>query len=222
MSAQDEKPAALSTTPKQSPLPRNRSMSAIQEHISKNLPFYLFLVLAGALSLLGKGPIRLLEFDRNAILSGEYYRLITGHFVHLGPAHALMDLAAAILLWIWFRDALSLRGWLFSVLVCGLLISLMLLAFTDIQWYVGISGSLHGLLLLGTLRKKNFSLWIKALVLGLLALKIGVEQFHGASPKTVALIGGEVVTAAHLFGAIAGLLIWGGFNVINLKVCDSD
>jgi rhomboid family GlyGly-CTERM serine protease len=201
--------AALATLPCEKQIFTESPMTPMQKNISKSLPVYLFLVLTGALSLFGEVPVRLLEFNRIAIFSGEYHRLLTGHFVHLGPAHAFMDLAAALMLWIWFGETLSLRGWLFSLVACGLFISLMLLAFTEIEWYVGLSGILHGVLLLGALQKRSFPLTIRVLILGVLALKIGVEQFHGASPQTVAMIGGEVVTDAHLFGALFGFVIWG-------------
>jgi rhomboid family GlyGly-CTERM serine protease len=187
---------------------RSSPMSIAAKHIARNLPFYLILLVTGTLSLLGEDATRLLRYDRVDLLSGDYYRLLSGHFVHLGGSHALMNLAAVAILWFWFREVLTTGGWGFSILACALLISLMLLMFSDVPWYVGLSGVLHGMLLLGTARKKDFTPWIKWLVLAALLLKIGVEQFHGPSSKTVAFIHGEVVVDAHLYGAISGALIW--------------
>jgi rhomboid family GlyGly-CTERM serine protease len=165
-------------------------------------------ILMGVFCLLGENATRLLRYERNDILSGDYYRLLSGHFVHLGTFHASMNLAAFAILWFWFRETLSPKGWGLSILTCALLISIMLLTLTDVPWYVGLSGILHGMLLLGTARKKNFTPLVKGLVLAALFIKIGVEQFHGPSAKTVAFIHGEVVVDAHLFGAVAGTIIW--------------
>jgi rhomboid family GlyGly-CTERM serine protease len=183
-------------------------MPILFSHISRNLPFYLFLLVVVVVSLLGEDAARLLRYNRGDILSGDCHRLLSGHFVHLGPFHALMNLAAAVLLWVWFREVLSPKGWGGALLACALLTSLMLLTFSDVPWYVGLSGILHGMLLLGTLRKEQFPPLVKGLILAALFLKIGMEQVHGPSSKTVALIGGEVVVDAHLFGAISGALIW--------------
>jgi rhomboid family GlyGly-CTERM serine protease len=183
-------------------------MPSLQKHISKNLPLYLFLVLVGTFGFLGQDFARLLQYDRSGILSGDYYRLLSGHFVHLGRFHTLMNMAAVILLWAWFREIFSPVGWFFAVLSCALMTSLMLLTVSDVDWYVGLSGILHGLLLLGTARKRGFKPLIKWIILAALFLKIGLEQIYGASPKTVAIIKGEVIEDAHLFGAAAGALMW--------------
>ena len=67
----------------------------------------------------------LLEYDRAAILHGEVWRLVTGHFVHWSVGHLAWDLLAfAILSAVCMR-----RRWLFAavVLATAIVVSLFLL-----------------------------------------------------------------------------------------------
>ena len=55
---------------------------------------------------------------------------------------------------------------------------------------------------LGDYRERLFA----AAVLLAIAAKLGWEQWGGAMPGTAALAGGSVITEAHLYGAVGGLL----------------
>ena len=73
-------------------------------------------------------------------------------------------------------------------------------------WYVGLSGVLHGFVAAGALalllRRETLGA-----VLGVgLAAKLIFEQIVGPVPFTAASVGGPVVVAAHLYGAIGALL----------------
>jgi len=74
----------------------------------------------------------------------------------------------------------------------------------DVEWYVGLSGLLHGLLTAGLLA--SFLAGSRdALLLGLLvAGKILWEQVSGPLPGSQGLAGAAVVVDAHLYGALAG------------------
>jgi hypothetical protein len=76
----------------------------------------------------------------------------------------------------------------------------------EIEWMAGLSGALHGLFMLGAIGMILLGEWLGwALVAGVLA-KLGWEQLVGELPMTGELIGGSVVTAAHVWGAAGGLL----------------
>jgi membrane associated rhomboid family serine protease len=74
----------------------------------------------------------------------------------------------------------------------------------ELQWYVGLSGLLHGILAAGivvSLQKPQLEL----LALGLLLVaKLGWEQLYGPLPGSESSSGGPVVVAAHLYGAAGG------------------
>jgi rhomboid family GlyGly-CTERM serine protease len=143
-----------------------------------------------------------LRYDRDALAAGQWWRLLTGHFIHLGYEHAVLDVAGLALMWALFARDYSARGWLLIIglSIVGIDAGLWLLSSTT-QWYVGSSGVLHGVLAAGTyahLRRRESDAWILAL---LLIGKLVYEQTLGALPLTS---GGAVIVAAHLYGAVAG------------------
>ncbi|MDZ7786731.1 MAG: rhombosortase [Halofilum sp. (in: g-proteobacteria)] len=165
------------------------------------------LLLAAILQFSGLAPV--LRYSRDAIAAGEIWRLITAHFLHLGAAHFALNamgtvLAAALVgaqlrplawAWVWLACALSVSGGLWWLQ-------------PEVGWYVGMSGVLHGLIVagavtgLGDYRERLFA----AAILAAITAKLGWEQWSGAMPGTAALAGGSVITEAHLYGAVGGLL----------------
>ena len=63
-------------------------------------------------SLLPNAIRELLRFDRGGIAAGELWRLLTGHFVHLGVSHTLLNLAGLLLVWVLVGAACTWRQWL--------------------------------------------------------------------------------------------------------------
>jgi len=148
---------------------------------------------------------------RDAVLGGQWWRLATAMWVHLGWRHWLADaLAAAGLLLLAGRAART--GALLGVLVaCGLATQLALLRVPGIAWFGGLSGALHGLALWGGLRLlqvPGLSRGIGVgLCLGVLA-KVWLEQSWLAPVVFETAWGFSVVRAAHAAGALAGLALW--------------
>jgi membrane associated rhomboid family serine protease len=56
-----------------------------------------------------------LEFDRNAIYQGEWWRLFTGHLMHANNWHLGMNVAALIVILIYS----GLSGWLHCLIIWG-------------------------------------------------------------------------------------------------------
>jgi rhomboid family GlyGly-CTERM serine protease len=149
----------------------------------------------------------LLRFDREAIANGELWRLLTGHFVHLGVSHMLLNVGAMMLIWLLVGQGLNLHRWLMVIAACLAGIDLAFWYFDpQLSWYVGLSGLLHGMLAAGLVAQFRVAPR-ESLVLGcLLAGKIVYEQVAGAMPGSEFSAGGPVVVNAHLYGAIAGLV----------------
>lgn len=148
-----------------------------------------------------------LRFDRAGIADGEWWRLLSGHLVHLGPSHMLLNVAALLLLWWLVGPGLTLGGWLLVIAASVACIDLGLW-FLDpgLSWYVGMSGLLHGLFAAGIIARLR-SAPVEALVLGvLLAAKLLFEQLAGPLPGSEASAGGAVVVNAHLYGAAGGVV----------------
>jgi rhomboid family GlyGly-CTERM serine protease len=165
-------------------------------------------VLAVAIMIGGLFPMLSLRYERNSILSGEIWRILTGHLVHLTWNHLLLNLGGLALIWLLFGKRLMLAQWLIVLLSCAIAISAGLMVFhPHLNWYVGLSGLLHGMFVAGALGGLFSGYRAEWLLLGLLVLKLAWEQLSGALPGTGELAGGFVVVDAHLYGALTGLAV---------------
>ena len=148
-----------------------------------------------------------LRYERSTIQGGEIWRLVTGNLVHLGWEHLLLNLTGLLLIWLLFGRLLSTRQWLIVTVISCLAVGLGLLLFNpDLDWYVGLSGMLHGLFVTGLLINLRNGYKLEWLLLLAIVGKLIWEQFHGAMPGSADIAGGAVVVDAHLYGAISGIV----------------
>jgi rhomboid family GlyGly-CTERM serine protease len=145
-----------------------------------------------------------LEYEREAIIAGEWWRLLTAHVTHLNVRHTALNCLGLALLWALFARDFSPRRWLFILLVSVIAIDagLWLLA-PRVEWYLGASGVLHGALAAGifaALARGQRAAWAMLL---LVLVKLLYEQFAAAS---VLMPGVPLVPQAHLLGVVGGLL----------------
>ncbi|MBI5451551.1 MAG: rhombosortase [Gammaproteobacteria bacterium] len=182
---------------------RQRLQHLWQHHAPALLLALLTLLFAAA----GEQLAALLRYQRSAIIEGEWWRVVTGHLVHLGWPHLLMNLAGLVLIWLLFGRLLNWRQWLLVWLLSSLSTSLGLWWLeTDLEWYVGLSGVLHGLFVAGAMAAICRGYRAEIVLLLVVTAKLLWETSHGPLPGSSSLAGGEVIVAAHLYGAIGGLL----------------
>jgi len=168
-------------------------------------PILLALVSA-ALYLFQQTALPLLEFSRDAITQGQWWRLLSGNIMHTNHWHLLLNIAGLFMLTHIFGRLLSLRHFLIFGVGNAALVGVMLYYFsTDIDYYVGLSGYLHGLFVYGCLIEIKQGMKTSWLLLGGVVLKIGYETLYGASTDMSELINASVATDAHLFGAMVAL-----------------
>lgn len=179
-----------------------------------------------------------LRYDRAALLSGQWWRGLTGHLVHLNFAHVLLNLAGLILICelLWHRLPWLHGSALLLFSAAGTSFLLWWLH-PELAWYAGLSGALHGLwagcalsgwwgmqsgdraAIEGSIatverviqfrRLSSSYFFMGALIL--LALKLGAEAWFGPPSTTGKMIEGQVIPVAHVYGALAGMayvLIW--------------
>jgi len=175
-------------------------------------PATLLAMAIGALCLLLQwlGLDQSLRFDRNAIAAGDSWLLLSGNFVHLGASHLLMNMAGlalvVALVWVRFNTLEWVLITVFSSLVVGFG---LYLRDPDVIWYVGFSGTLHGLIIAGSMADLRYYPKSAAVLLLLVVGKLVWEQVAGALPGSESVAGGNVVVNAHLYGAIGGAVIAG-------------
>ncbi len=166
----------------------------------------LLVVAIVALSATGEAGRGYLRFERMAILNDrQYWRLLTGHLVHGSWQHTWLNLAGLGLVAMLFRGVYTPMQWCRIGLLSALCIDLgLVMLMPKLQWYVGLSGVLHGLLAAGAVawwRIENP--WFAAALSVLLIGKLCWEQWQGALPLSGDL---PVIVNAHLYGALGGVL----------------
>jgi rhomboid family GlyGly-CTERM serine protease len=186
------------------------------------------------------------RYDRAGLSSGQAWRVLTAHFVHLNTPHLLFNLLGLFLLCelLWNRMAFVHALGLFGASAVGVS-GLLYWLYPELAWYAGLSGALHGIwagcaladwsLLtiypdaVSTGRSSGWKMlparWpvsrcICVIGLILLVAKLALEFRYGPSVRTEQMIGGAVVAVAHLYGALIGAcyaLIWLGIRILQRK-----
>lgn len=155
---------------------------------------------------LGGDTMRLqLRYEAPLVDNGEWYRLLTGHFVHLGINHLVLNLAGIVLFFYLFIKTISVVEIMLTVLVYALAISLALHASGSIYWYVGFSGVLYGLFVYGVIRDPKATLAAKWLMVILIIAKVLYDLLLGGDPTLAEFTGGSVISQAHLYGIVMAL-----------------
>jgi rhomboid family GlyGly-CTERM serine protease len=145
-----------------------------------------------------------LQYQRDALAHYQWWRLISAHLVHLGWRHALLNCGGLIALWMLFAREFSPRRWLWILLLATAAIDAGLWFLQPaVDWYVGASGVLHGVWAAGACAMYRRGEPVGAGLLLLLVVKLVYEQQSGASLFDADL---PLVPAAHLFGALGGLI----------------
>jgi len=154
-----------------------------------------------------------LRYQADVLVSGQLWRLWSGHWVHLGWVHMLGNALGLILLTGIFPQTLDNRGWLLLLIIGAPAISFcLLIGLPGLHWYVGLSGILHAAYVVGVVGWCS-SHW-GARHLGLAAVagfgliaKLWCEWQEPLAGLTADWIGGMVVTEAHRYGSAIGLLL---------------
>lgn len=150
-----------------------------------------------------------LEYNKIEVQQGQYWRIFTGHLLHTNSYHLWLNLAALVLLALlhnkFYSPLLLLAFYIFTAAA----VSLGIFLFTpNMLFYVGLSGVLHGLFVLGALfdikhnDKTGYLLFIGVI------LKVLHEQIYGATDSLKQLIEADVAINAHLFGMCAGIVFF--------------
>ena len=187
-------------------------MGLHEGHKSRNLRHaWLGAAIVGAVSILlqlgGEEARQALAWNREAIGAAELWRLLSGHFAHLGWNHMLLNLAGLALV-AWLVGG-RYGIWQWVLVIAASIVAMdagLWLLNPELDWYVGLSGLLHGLLaaglLVGALARDREAIVLAAFVLA----KLAWEQMAGPLPGSESTSGGAVIVDAHLYGAIGGLL----------------
>ena len=192
-------------------------------HIQPHIFPVVIVAIVILIALVGADAQQILRYQRPSIFAGEVWRLLTAHFVHLGWGHLLMNLVALGLIWGLAGRALRTSAWLVISLARMAGVSAGLLIFSPaLEWYVGLSGMLHGLFLAGIMANLAAPVHpcthsicasctaraghrLEIILLLALCGKVAWEQLNGPLPGSAEFAGGAVIVDAHFYGLVGGL-----------------
>ncbi len=144
-----------------------------------------------------------------ALLWQQPWRILSGHVIHLNWTHWLLNVAGLCLAHLLVSPQLPARQWPLLLLFCSGCISLMLyLLQPAIGGYLGLSGAIYGLLIVGAMMQIQ---QVPSRLGGILLLvavvgKIALEQLAGGSVGGSLMPTAAVAIEVHLYGALAGVL----------------
>ncbi|WP_295531172.1 rhombosortase [uncultured Pseudacidovorax sp.] len=161
-----------------------------------------------ALQAGGEPVYEALRYERAAVLDGQYWRLLSAHAVHLGWAHCAMNVGGLALCAALAGGERSARAWSTALVALAAGVGLLLMAATpSAANYAGLSGVLYGLFIWvlapRAWRGERWA-WI---ALAAVVARIGWQMVQPPSDAQRALIGGEVMVEAHLYGALCALAL---------------
>lgn len=181
--------------------------------IKQLLPVVIVVGTVLILGALGDWLNPFLRYERDAIISGQIWRVITGHTVHLGMVHTLMNLTGMLLILHLFGRLLTLTQWVTASVLIGVGISAGFLVLNpELAFYAGLSGVLHGCLVLALFLAfwcdKRQPRWLTVMVLAVVIGKLISEQLPGYDVNYLyEQMEAAVIVDAHLYGAVIGTLL---------------
>ncbi|MFO1391806.1 MAG: rhombosortase [Agitococcus sp.] len=147
-------------------------------------------------------------FARDLLEQGQWWRLLSAHFIHANQIHLLLNMLALALVLALFDRVFDLYQWLLLIIISAFIQSMVLyLYMPKVTYYVGFSGVIHSLYVAGAIKllanaqERRFGY----ILLCLVTLKLLTEGLGQGISVTEKMIGGHVLTEAHLMGAIIGL-----------------
>lgn len=145
---------------------------------------------------------------RNDIAGGALWRLLSGQFVHHTIAHLALNATGLTVVWlIGHREYPGFRFVLLSFTVAVVTGCLLYLYEPQLNYYLGFSGTLHGLLAAIAVRMTVHRLTAGYVLGTVLLIKLAWEySVVDANAGTAAIIGLRVATEAHVWGTVSGLL----------------
>jgi rhomboid family GlyGly-CTERM serine protease len=143
-------------------------------------------------------------FDRVAIADGEWWRLVTGHWVHSDGDHAAWDISMLLLFGFLFEARLRWRLPLVLLAATLAVDAWLWWGVPGLRLYCGLSGILNGLLVAGLLawwRETRHPLLLLTVLAS--ALKILIELHLGQALLTQTVW--PSLSTAHVAGFLCGL-----------------
>lgn len=177
---------------------------------------YLAIVIPLMAALQAIGP-ETFRYERDWAQTGQVWRLVTAHWVHVGWMHLLLNSLGLVVIVTLTTPGWSIRRWVAQTLIMALGISILVWIFNpEVRDYAGHSGLLYGLCILGAVSLFRHDRLVAVLIVFAIFAKVLMEQFDFYNFDSGELIGARVIIDAHLYGfvlAIAIALAWRAYTM---------
>ena len=146
-----------------------------------------------------------MQWDHNAIMTGQWWRIVTGNLTHTNLYHLSMNVLGLWIISFIFHAHIEARQ--FLLVFISLCLSVAAYFYLPQCKYTSVClGYCTGLFAFYALVEYRLGRKNNALLLIGLTAKILWEQWFGSATGSEALIGAKVAIDAHLFGAISGTI----------------
>jgi len=135
------------------------------------------------------------------VVQGEFWRLLTGTFLHLGFSHLLANMSGLLLTGFFVERLLGTKRFVIAYVISGIVASIVSMPFHVAAVSVGASGSIFGLfgVIMALLLTNLFPKSLRRPFLLVCVLFVSSYLFIG--------LGVNINNAAHIGGLICGLII---------------
>lgn len=166
----------------------------------------LITLLTVVLALGGDVISQILRYELSLSESGEVWRMLTAHFIHLDWIHLVLNLSGLWMIWWIVGSNLKEHQWVLLILMISVAVSTGLILWSpSVIWYVGLSGILYGMLITGLIMGMKNLYSMNLFMVLLVIIKITLEQTD-INVSLLNISNSIVVTDAHLYGTVVGLL----------------
>jgi rhomboid protease GluP len=168
-----------------------------------NLAVFILMCLSGA-DVMQPDIETLLAWGANfrpSTLDGQWWRLLTCCFVHIGIIHLLMNMYALLYIGLLLEPLLGSRKFLMAYLLSGITGSLMSLWWHDFTVCAGASGAIFGMygVFLALLTTNFIDKSARGSLLSSILIFVGYNLMNGMK--------GDIDNAGHIGGLLGGLFI---------------
>ncbi len=170
-----------------------------------NLNILVFIVMAfSGVNIFMPESEQLLAWGANfkpATLNGQWWRLFTCYFLHIGIFHLLMNMYALLYIGVLLEPILGTARFLSAYVVAGIGASLTSLLWHDLTISAGASGAIFGMygVFLAMLTTNHIEKSARKALLTSIAVFVGYNLLNG--------IKGGIDNAAHIGGLLSGVII---------------
>jgi len=171
--------------------------------INLNIFIFILMVIRGV-SIISPDNLSLLNWGasfRPLVLEGQWWRLFTACFIHIGIIHLLMNMYALLYIGVLLEPILGKLRFLAAYLLTGIAASVISLWWHDLTISAGASGAIFGMygVFLALLTTNLIDKSVRKSLLSSILVFVVFNLIYGLQ--------GNIDNAAHIGGLISGLVI---------------